>query len=123
MAIGAGIAIASGRAIYAVRHNEAVTHHADTHAPLVGFQVPQWDQVLALAVRAAEISGLGYLGVDIVIDIEHGPMLLELNARPGLSIQIANNEGLLGRLQRAEAVPASRLSSWSERLSVARELF
>lgn len=122
-AIGAGIAIATGRAVHAACRNQTVTHHVDTQVPLVGFQVPHWDEVLALAVRAAEISGLGYLGVDIVIDIEHGPLLLELNARPGLAIQIANNQGLLSRLRRAERVPASMLSSWSERLRVACELF
>jgi alpha-L-glutamate ligase-like protein len=122
-AIGVGVAIGSGRTTHAVCHNETVTNHVDTHAPLVGVQVPSWDSLLALAVRAAEISGLGYLGVDVVIDIEHGPMLLELNARPGLSIQIANNEGLLARLRRAAQVPESRLSSWDDRLHVARELF
>lgn len=122
-AIGAGIAISSGRATHASRHHESVTHHADTHAPIVGFQVPAWDEILALSVRAAEISGLGYLGVDIVVDVAHGPLLLELNARPGLAIQVANNEGLLPRLRRAEQVPLAMLSSWSDRLRVARELF
>jgi alpha-L-glutamate ligase-like protein len=122
-AIGVGVAIGSGRTTHAVCHNDTVTYHIDTRAPLVGVQIPSWDALLELAVRAAEISGLGYLGVDVVIDIEHGPMLLELNARPGLSIQIANNEGLLGRLQRAAQVPESRLTSWQQRLDVARELF
>jgi alpha-L-glutamate ligase-like protein len=122
-AIGAGIAIATGRSTHAMCLNETITHHLDTQAPLVGFQVPHWDEVLSLAVRAAEISGLGYLGVDVVIDIARGPLLLELNARPGLAIQIANNEGLLPRLRRAEQVPASKLSSWSERLRIACELF
>jgi alpha-L-glutamate ligase-like protein len=122
-AIGAGIAVATGRATHATCHNDTVTHHVDTHAPIVGFQVPAWDEVLSLAVRAAEISGLGYLGVDMVVDVAHGPLLLELNARPGLAIQIANNEGLLTRLRRAERLPASMLSSWSERLRIARELF
>ena len=122
-AIGAGIAIATGRATHAARYNETVTHHVDTHAQIVGFQVPHWDEVLALAVRAAEISGLGYLGVDVVIDMARGPLLLELNARPGLAIQIANNEGLLSRLERADRVPGAALSSWSDRLRIARELF
>jgi alpha-L-glutamate ligase-like protein len=122
-AIGAGLAVATGRATHAACRNERVTHHIDTNAGIVGFQVPHWDAVLSLAVRAAEITGLGYLGVDIVIDVEHGPMLLELNARPGLAIQVANNEGLLTRLRRADRVPASELSTWSERLRVARELF
>jgi alpha-L-glutamate ligase-like protein len=122
-AIGVGIAIASGRATHAAWRNEPATRHVDTRAPIVGFQVPAWDDVLSLAVRAAEISGLGYLGVDVVIDVEHGPLLLELNARPGLAIQVANNEGLIPRLRRADRVPASELSSWGERLRVARELF
>jgi len=122
-AIGVGISITSGRATHAACRNEPITHHIDTGVPLIGFPIPAWDAVLSLAVRAAEISGLGYLGVDVVIDVQHGPLLLELNARPGLAIQVANNEGLLSRLQRADRVPAAELSSWGERLRVARELF
>lgn len=122
-AIGVGIDIASGRAVHAACRNETVTHHLDTHAPIVGFQVPAWDDVLSLGVRAAEMSGLGYVGVDVVIDVEHGPLLLELNARPGLAIQLANDEGLLPRLRRAERISGSEQRSWSERLRIARELF
>ncbi|HEY0302506.1 MAG TPA: alpha-L-glutamate ligase-like protein [Rhizomicrobium sp.] len=122
-AIGAGLAIRDGVATHAAIHNHAVTHHVDTQAPIVGFRVPQWDDVLSLAVHAADMSGLGYLGVDIVIDAAHGPLLLELNARPGLAIQIANNEGLLPRLRRADALPASALATWSDRLAAAREIF
>ena len=122
-AIGAGIAIRDGRAVHAAIHNTALTHHVDTGAPIVGFAVPQWDDVLSLAVRSAEMSGLGYLGVDIVVDATHGPQLLELNARPGLAIQVANAEGLLPRLRRADRLPASALASWSDRLHAARELF
>lgn len=123
-AIGIGLAIATGRSTHAVCWNETITHHIDTHVPLVGIQIPDWDQVLSLAVRAAAISGLGYQGVDIVIDAARGPLLLELNARPGLAIQIANNEGLLSRLQRADRLPAATVSApWTERLQIARELF
>ena len=46
---------------------------------------------------------MGYLGVDIVIDATAGPLMLELNARPGLNIQIANQEGLVHRLRSVEA--------------------
>jgi alpha-L-glutamate ligase-like protein len=122
-AIGAGIAIRDGCVTHAAIHNHTVTHHVDTQAPIVGFHVPQWDAVLALAVRAAEMSGLGYLGVDIVVDAAEGPQLLELNARPGLAIQIANNEGLLPRLRRADALPPAALATWSDRLAAARRLF
>jgi alpha-L-glutamate ligase-like protein len=122
-AIGVGIDIASGRALHAAYHHSAVTHHVDTHAPIVGFVVPRWDELLALAVRAADISGLGYLGVDVIVDEAHGPLLLELNARPGLAIQVANNAGLLPRVQRAAALPATELTEWTHRLTIARELF
>jgi glutathione synthase/RimK-type ligase-like ATP-grasp enzyme len=44
--------------------------------------------------------GLGYLGADIVLTPDHGPILLELNARPGLAIQIANLAGLVPRLEK-----------------------
>jgi glutathione synthase/RimK-type ligase-like ATP-grasp enzyme len=62
-------------------------------------QVPDWETVLQLSARAFELTGLGYLGVDIVIDSSLGPLILELNARPGLSIQIANRVGLRSRLE------------------------
>ena len=122
-AIGVGIAIRDGRATHAALHNDTLTHHVDTGEPIVGFTIPLWDDVLSLAVRSAEMSGLGYLGVDIVVDAAHGPQLLELNARPGLAIQVANAEGLLPRLRRADRVPAASLSTWSDRLHAARELF
>jgi len=60
--------------------------------------VPFWDEVLAMSRRVAAAVGLGYLGVDVVVDADDGPLLLEANARPGLAIQIANGAGLLPRL-------------------------
>jgi glutathione synthase/RimK-type ligase-like ATP-grasp enzyme len=39
------------------------------------------------------------LGVDIVLDKNRGPLILELNARPGLSIQIANGTGAIHRYE------------------------
>ena len=42
-------------------------------------------------------TGLVYEGLDIVIDKVKGALVLELNARPGLNIQIANRAGLLPR--------------------------
>ena len=58
-----------------------------------------------VAARSYELTGLGYLGVDIVLDAELGPLILELNARPGLNIQIANRSGLQERLERITAEP------------------
>ena len=68
--------------------------HPDTGADLMTLQVPMWKEHLMIGALAYEMTGLGYLGADIVLDKFRGPMMLELNARPGLAIQIANRRGL-----------------------------
>ena len=95
--VGAGVELASGMTTRAVLRNRLVTRHPDTGERLVGFRVPYWDQILDMAQRVARAVGLGYVGVDVVIDRTRGPLLLEANARPGLAIQIANGQGLLPR--------------------------
>jgi len=72
--------------------------------------LPQIEGLRAFAVIAVILYHFskmllpnGYLGVDIVLDKEHGPLMLELNARPGLNIQIANREGGLLRYKKIEA--------------------
>ncbi|MDR9827637.1 alpha-L-glutamate ligase-like protein [Vibrio sp. FNV 38] len=101
-AVGIGIDIATGRAVRAVQFDQPVTHHPDTGQELIQLQVPHWERLLELAASAWEMAGLGYMGTDMVLDREEGPMVLELNARPGLAIQIANGAGLLPRLQHIE---------------------
>jgi alpha-L-glutamate ligase-like protein len=96
--IGAGIDLETGRTHHAVQHNRVVKRHPDTDVPVIGARVPHWNEVLSMACRVAQAVGLGYVGVDIVVDERQGPMLLEANARPGLAIQIANGRGLLPRL-------------------------
>jgi len=103
-AVGVGIDIGTGRSVAAVQNNRLVTLHPDTGTSLQNLQVPDWRTMLVLASRCYEVTGLGYLGCDIVIDAQRGPLLLELNARPGLSIQIANNQGLLPRLRHVEGL-------------------
>src|SRR5207302_2266733 len=83
---------------HAVQRNRFVECHPDTSVSVVGMHVPYWRNILDMACRVATATGLGYLGVDIVVDAARGPMLLEANARPGLAIQIANGRGLLPRL-------------------------
>lgn len=101
-AVGVGLDLASGTALRAVCRNRIITEHPDTKAHFEGFQVPEWETVLKIGARSYELTKLGYLGVDLVIDKNLGPMVLELNARPGLSIQLANGKGLLPRLQKVE---------------------
>ncbi len=97
--IGTGVDLESGITHHAVQRNRFVERHPDTGLPVVGLRVPYWPAVLDMSRRVAKAVGLGYVGVDIVVDEQEGPMLLEANARPGLAIQIANGRGLMPRLQ------------------------
>lgn len=101
-AVGVGLDIATGKALNAVQFGKPISHHPDTGQQLSELKVPNWHDMLLLAAKCYEKTGLGYLGADIVLDVEKGPLLLELNARPGLSIQIANGCGLKPRLKLVE---------------------
>lgn len=92
--VGVGVDLATGHTTHALHGGDAPLFHPDTDAPLVGVRVPHWPTLLALAVRLARATGLGYVGADLVIDGDLGPMALEANARPGLAIQLANRAGL-----------------------------
>jgi alpha-L-glutamate ligase-like protein len=120
-AVGAGLDIATGVTTHGVLGNEQVLEHPDTGAPIAGLVVPRWEYLLTLAARCYELTGLGYLGVDIVLDRHYGPLILELNARPGLNIQICNRAGLRARARVAIALPAER--DIALRVASARELF
>jgi len=101
-ALGVGVDIATGITTKAIWHGEQIVFKPGTEKKLRGIKIPDWTLVLTTAVKAQMASGLGYLGVDIVIDPGKGPMVLELNAQPGLQIQLANMEGIKKRLERVE---------------------
>jgi alpha-L-glutamate ligase-like protein len=101
-AIGAGIDMRTGRTHHAVLKNRKAEMHPDTGASVIGFTVPYWAQVLEMSRKVSHAVGMGYIGVDIVLDRERGPLLLEANARPGLAIQISNAQGLLPRLKETD---------------------
>jgi alpha-L-glutamate ligase-like protein len=121
-AIGAGIDIATGTTLHAVSRTGVVREHPDTGNAVAGLRIPHWETLLELAARSYELTGLGYQGIDVVLDRNKGPMLLELNARPGLSIQIANRSGLKKRLEVVER-ERTRLRSIGDRVALARERF
>lgn len=102
-AIGVGVDLASGKTLGGVFQNDTIDYHPDTLNSIVGIEVPYWNKILEIASSCYDLTGLGYLGVDIVLDKEQGPLMLELNARPGLNIQIANREGGLHRYRLIEA--------------------
>lgn len=110
-AIGAGINMKDGCANNAVIRNQVVEIHPDTGAKLSELRLPFWKEILELAAQCYDMVELGYLGVDIVLTPNEGPIILELNARPGLGIQIANLDGLVPRLEKIRSnAPANLLA-------------
>lgn len=126
-AIGAGIFMDTGITTGGVSGNARVSVHPDTGVSIAGFEIPGWSDILSMAARCYEAVGLGYIGVDIVLDKDLGPLILELNARPGLNIQIANRLGLHARLMAIDSLSdkESAMGKWEpqERIAWACQAF
>lgn len=124
-AVGVGIDIHSGHAIRAVQQDYLVDHHPDTGVNFFDLQIPDWEEILLLAAKCYDMTGLGYIGCDFVVDETRGPMILELNARPGLAVQICNGIGLKARLDlvdrinRFDLTPEGRVAAILEHLAQA----
>ena len=118
-AVGVGIDIATGKTRSAVFNNRCIERHPDTGAQLANLEVPLWQTARAISETLAMNLPLLYVGVDLMLDKDHGPMILEANARPGLAIQIANSSGLRSRLE----FLTSRLDSGASREETRDELF
>jgi alpha-L-glutamate ligase-like protein len=93
-AIGVPLSMDRGETGVAILGRRRIEHHPDTGVPLSGHLIPFWEEILNYARAISELVPLGYLGIDFVIDAEKGPLILELNARPGLQIQVVNGRGL-----------------------------
>lgn len=119
-AIGVGVDMALGVTTSAVKNGRVIEFLPGTKIRLSGIKIPYWTKILRLAHRCQKTSELGFLGVDIIIDRDKGPMVVELNSRPGLGIQVANQAGLKERLLRLR-----KLKSVSEDRAVrlAKDLF
>jgi len=123
--VGVGLDISNGITTHAVVKDrffgdKAIDFLPGTRIPLRGIQVPYWQDILNISVQAANASGLGFAGVDIAIDKEKGPVVLEVNARPGLSIQNANNATLGDRLRRVQGL---KVATPKKGIKIAKELF
>jgi len=120
-AIGVGIDMATGVTTSAFLGKGVLVEKVPgTRLSLSGIKIPYWKDILTLAAKAQEVSHLGYLGADIAIDAERGPVILELNARPGLGIQIANLSGLKKRLER---VAGLKITSLEKGVRMGMDLF
>jgi len=120
--VGVGVDLASGRGTHAVWHGRSVLRHPDTDAVLADLEVPYWPDILNLSAQCFDAVPLGYFGVDLVVDATHGPRILELNARPGLAIQLANRRGLRPLLEALRQKPPAPATPAAERVQLGCEL-
>lgn len=120
-AIGVGIRISDGITLNGVFQNDIIDYHPDTLKPIAGIEIPKWDEMLEIAAKSFELTRLGYLGVDIVLDKFHGPLMLELNARPGLNIQIANQKGALIPYRMIEARANQINENYLQRINFSKQ--
>ena len=119
-AIGLGIDIATGITTHGVYKDEPIRYLPETDKKVNGIAIPFWNDILKLAVQTQIISKLNYLSVDFLLDSEKGPLVLELNDQPGLSIQIANRIGLKRRLEQVEGL---EVESEEKGVRIAKTLF
>lgn len=120
--VGVGIDLATGTTLSGIQKDRYIDDHPETGHALCDRTIPHWQTILEMATKLGAKTEFGYLGVDIVLDRERGPLLLEINARPGLAIQIANREGIIPRLEVIDhALPS--LSSIQDKVAFAQAAF
>ena len=108
-AVGVGIDLETGTTYGGVWRDRSFDVHPDTGVSIRGIMIPNWTNVLKTAIQISRAIGLQYVGVDVLLDAKDGPLVLEANARPGLSIQIANRCGIWPRLNEINMVPHKNL--------------
>ena len=87
---------------------------------VIGEKIPKWDEMLKIAVKTQDVSRLGYAGIDMVVDEDKGPLVMETNSRPGLDIQLVTNSSLRTRLERVENIEVPTIERGIE---IAKNLF
>ena len=118
--MGGGIDMRTGVTTHGIQYGNLIMRTSATKHSNRGIRIPHWNEILSLASDVQAMSDMGYVGVDIVLDEKHGPMVLEINARPGLSIQIANMTSLRTRLERIEHM---NVHSAQRAIELTRSLF
>lgn len=120
--IGVGIDLETGKTKHAIYAKKYIQQHPDNGANLLNFEIPQFQETLLLASRCYDAAPLGYMGADIVFDEHKGPLVLELNVRPGLMIQMANRLGIRPLLAEINQTPLHQLSH-TEKVALGQSLY
>ncbi|MBN2016198.1 ATP-dependent zinc protease [Candidatus Dojkabacteria bacterium] len=119
--VGAGIDVATGVTTSAIiGKSQPIENVPGTSLRFGGLKIPYWNKILRYAVEAQKATGLGFAAIDFLIDREQGPVVVELNARPGLSIQLANKDGMRWRLEKARGL---KVKSVSHGIRLGKDLF
>jgi alpha-L-glutamate ligase-like protein len=120
-ALGLGIDMATGTTTSGI-HGKAgrIEFVPGTHIRTRGLKVPYWNKILHYAIEAQRATSLNFAAIDFLIDREFGPVIVELNARPGLSIQLANDDGMRWRLRKAESL---KVNTIEKGMRLAKDLF
>jgi len=120
-AIGCGIDMSKGVTTYALLgKGKLIEYLPGSTIRLSGIKIPYWDRILRYAVETSICTNLGFVGVDFLIDKDLGPVVVEINARPGLSVQLANHDGLRWRLKKVRDI---RFKSVEKSIRLAKDLF
>ena len=118
-ACGVGIDIGTGKLTYMTK-GAKIIRSIPWIGDIRGIILPNWDEILNLAVKVQKVTKIGYLGCDIVLDEIDGPLLLEMNIRAGLEVQVANLAPLRSRLNRVEGI---EVNSVEKGVRLGRDLF
>lgn len=117
-AIAMGIDLGSGLTTGAAKKSKFIRKMPNGE-PAQGFQVPYWDEILYSCSKIQQVTKIGFLGVDLVVT-KTGVSVLEVNARPGLKIQVANQIPMKKRLDK---VADLKVLTPEEGVDIAKTLF
>jgi len=117
--IGVGVDIAKGELTFATQFDKKIDGIPGFGDPK-GIKIPHWEDFLLISSRVQQITNLGFAAVDMVLDKDMGPVLLEINARAGLQVQVANMAPLRKRLERIEGI---KVNSPEKGVRIAQDIF
>ncbi len=97
--LGIGIDMLKGELTQGYDGKSYYDSHPDSKSQIKGKKIPFWNELLLLSMETSKAFPLNYLGIDIVLDKDLGPLIMEINVRPGLGIQLVNQKGIKEAIQ------------------------